>query len=41
MGRFKWQQLGIRYKLEDIEAPTTEQCESACAIFRAAGLVAH
>ena len=41
MGRFKWRQLGIRYKLEDIEPPTPEQCEAACAIFRAAGLVAH
>ena len=41
MGRFKWHELGIRYKLGDVEPPTPEQCEAACAIFRAAGLVAH
>ena len=28
-------------KLEDIEPPTPEQCEAACATFRAEGLVAH
>lgn len=41
MGRFKWRELGIRYKLEDGQPPTPEHCEAACAIFRAEGLVAH
>ncbi|HQR24365.1 MAG TPA: pyruvate formate-lyase-activating protein [Steroidobacteraceae bacterium] len=41
MGRFKWKQLGIRYRLEDTEPPTAEAAEAACAIFRAEGLVAH
>jgi pyruvate formate lyase activating enzyme len=41
MGRFKWKQLGMRYRLEDTEPPTAEAAEAACAIFRAEGLVAH
>jgi pyruvate formate lyase activating enzyme len=40
MGRFKWQQLGMRYALDGFEAPTPEAVEQACAIFRAAGLKA-
>ena len=38
MGRFKWEQLGMRYALDGVEAPTPEAVESACAIFRSAGL---
>ena len=40
MGRFKWQELGMRYALDSVEAPTPEAVERACAIFRAAGLKA-
>ncbi len=38
MGRYKWQQLGISYKLDDVEPPSAGQVERACATFRAAGL---
>jgi pyruvate formate lyase activating enzyme len=38
MGHFKWQELGLRYALEGVEAPTHEAVEQACAIFRAHGL---
>ena len=38
MGRFKWEKLGIEYALDDIEPPTHEAVERACALFRAAGL---
>jgi pyruvate formate lyase activating enzyme len=41
MGRYKWHELGMRYKLEDTVPPTTEQHEAACAIFRAEGLEAY
>jgi pyruvate formate lyase activating enzyme len=40
MGRYKWQKLGIRYRLEDREPPTQEQVDRACASFRAEGLEA-
>jgi len=38
MGAFKWKQLGIDYKLRDVEPPSKESVECACAQFRAAGL---
>jgi pyruvate formate lyase activating enzyme len=41
MGRYKWHELGMRYKLEDTLPPTNEQHQAACAIFRAAGLEAY
>jgi pyruvate formate lyase activating enzyme len=41
LGRFKWQQLGIRYALDDAVPPTPEAVEAACAIFRAEGLTAY
>jgi pyruvate formate lyase activating enzyme len=41
MGRFKWQSLGIRYALEQVEPPTAQAHETACRIFRDAGLNAH
>jgi pyruvate formate lyase activating enzyme len=40
MGRFKWQELGIRYALGNTEPPTKEAQEAACKIFRAEGLKA-
>jgi pyruvate formate lyase activating enzyme len=40
MGRFKWEQLGMRYALDSVEAPTPEAVERACGIFRSAGLEA-
>src|SRR5436190_14295052 len=38
MGRFKWKNLGIEYKLEDVEPPSHEAVERACAPFREFGL---
>jgi pyruvate formate lyase activating enzyme len=38
MGAFKWKQLGIAYKLQDIEPPSKEIIERACTAFREAGL---
>jgi pyruvate formate lyase activating enzyme len=41
MGRFKWKALGLEYTLNDTRPPTADECERACAIFRAAGLTAY
>ncbi|HEU0252441.1 MAG TPA: pyruvate formate-lyase-activating protein [Pyrinomonadaceae bacterium] len=41
MGRFKWQKLGLDYKLNDINPPTADQVERACEEFRALGLKAY
>ncbi len=41
MGRFKWQQLGLEYRLGDVAPPSAEAVERACAVFRAAGLKAY
>lgn len=38
MGRYKWEKLGIEYKLSEVEPPTTELVERVCATFRAQGL---
>jgi pyruvate formate lyase activating enzyme len=38
MGRYKWAQLGISYRLEKTDPPTAEATERAVAVFRAAGL---
>jgi pyruvate formate lyase activating enzyme len=38
MGRFKWAELGLAYELREVEPPTLEQVERACATFRAVGL---
>jgi pyruvate formate lyase activating enzyme len=40
MGRFKWQELGIRYSLENTEPATKQAQEEACKIFRAEGVEA-
>lgn len=38
MGRFKWKNLGIPYKLEALEPASNELVEKTCAVFRAEGL---
>lgn len=38
MGRFKWKELKLNYTLNDIQPPTVEAVERACAQFRAEGL---
>ena len=40
MGRFKWHELGIPYRLEDTAPPSAEAVKEAVSIFRAAGLTA-
>jgi pyruvate formate lyase activating enzyme len=40
MGRFKWERLGLDYTLGDVEAPSAEAVEQACAVLRRAGLQA-
>ena len=41
MGRYKWKELDIDYKLEGVEPPTSELAEWACGVFQAEGLNAH
>jgi len=41
MGRFKWKQLGLEYKLENTQPPSAEAVERACESFRAVGLKAY
>ena len=41
MGRFKWKELKLNYKLEDVDPPTHEATERAVAQFRAEGLKAY
>jgi pyruvate formate lyase activating enzyme len=41
MGRFKWKQLGLEYRLGDLTPPSAEAVEQACAVFRAQGLTAY
>jgi pyruvate formate lyase activating enzyme len=38
MGRYKWKNLGIEYKLENVEPPSHEAVERACEPFRQCGL---
>jgi pyruvate formate lyase activating enzyme len=38
MGKYKWAQLGMDYTLPDVEPPTADVVERACAVFRSAGL---
>ena len=37
MGAFKWRTMGLDYTLEDKEAPTAKQIDTAHEIFRSAG----
>jgi pyruvate formate lyase activating enzyme len=41
MGRFKWERLGLDYKLANVQPPTADLTERACDVFRAAGLKAY
>jgi pyruvate formate lyase activating enzyme len=41
MGRFKWKELGLDYKLGDVQPPPPEAVERASAVFRAVGLKAY
>jgi len=41
LGRFKWEQLEIDYKLNDVQPPTHETHERVCEQFRAVGLTAY
>jgi pyruvate formate lyase activating enzyme len=41
MGRFKWTELGLEYRLQDVEPPSPEAVQQVCASFRAAGLKAY
>jgi pyruvate formate lyase activating enzyme len=38
MGRYKWAQLGKGYTLGDLEPPTRDIIDQACAVFRTEGL---
>jgi len=40
MGRFKWKELKLNYTLNDVQPPSHEAVERACAIFRSEGLKA-
>ena len=41
MGKFKWKALGLDYTLQDVEPPSRDLIERACAVFRAEGLKAY
>ncbi len=41
MGRYKWERLGLTYKLANVEAPSAELIEQACEVLRKAGLEAY
>jgi pyruvate formate lyase activating enzyme len=41
LGRYKWNRLGINYKLDGVEAASPDMVERACTLFRKAGLIAH
>jgi pyruvate formate lyase activating enzyme len=38
MGRFKWDKLGMDYKMRDAKPPSRETMNEAISRFRAAGL---
>jgi len=41
MGRFKWKQLGLDYKLGDVQPPSPDLVGQTLGVFRAAGLKAY
>jgi pyruvate formate lyase activating enzyme len=41
MGRYKWKELGIEYKLQTVEPPSAALIERTIASFRDAGLKAY
>jgi hypothetical protein len=41
MGRFKWERLGLDYRLPEVEPPTAALTERACEVLRRAGLTAY
>ena len=41
MGRFKWKELKLNYTLNNVQPPTAEAVENACAQFRAQGIPAY
>ena len=41
LGRFKWERLGLDYRLRDVAPPTPEPIERACEVLRKAGLKAY
>ena len=41
MGRFKWEKLGMEYKLKDTQPPSREVTDAAIALFRGTGLKAY
>jgi pyruvate formate lyase activating enzyme len=41
MGKYKWERLGLEYKLANTSPPTNELVEQTCALFRSAGLKAY
>jgi pyruvate formate lyase activating enzyme len=38
MGRFKWEKLGMDYKMQNAQPPSRETMDMAISRFRAAGL---
>jgi len=41
LGRFKWERLGLEYKLANVAAPSADLVERACHVLRSAGLKAY
>lgn len=41
LGHYKWERLGLNYKLADAEAPTDETIKRVCEQFHAEGLTAY
>jgi pyruvate formate lyase activating enzyme len=41
MGKYKWERLGLQYKLKDTPTPSPELVEETCGIFRREGLQAY